>query len=380
MFFLFLFVFVFLNVSLPCPVLHCLQSSPIQAVVGSSLSSIKIVTGTVSLTLSTTVLGVNLAVAQSAAFQTVYIAAIASATGVSSSLITIGTITASPSGRRLLTGNYIPIIMKIAADLVAKVTSRSSNSGSEITIALAPQFPTVIVGNPLVSVAASDSVTSPTYAPSMASPTVFNAGTVATSANGQNTNPSCFAGTELVTLESGGDKQMSEVRMGDRILTVNAKGEQVFSDVVYLPHGANQDRATFTVLTTESGRDLKMTADHFLPAGACATPSTLSVIAASQVVVGDCVQTVSGREQVVSVGKVEGKGIYTVIAMEELIVVNGIVATPYGGVNPTVANIYYNIYRLVYTLAYQGKMTTTLGWVQGATEGLWGMLSLSLSR
>jgi hypothetical protein len=62
------------------------------------------------------------------------------------------------------------------------------------------------------------------------------------------------------------------------------------------------------------------------------------LVAARQIAVGDCVQTVSGREQVVSVNKVDGQGIYTIIAMEELIVVNGIVATPFGGVNPTLAN------------------------------------------
>ena len=212
----------------------------------------------------------------------------------------------------------------------------------------------------------------PTLAPVVAaSPGTFTAGSITTSSNGVNTNNACFAGSELVTLESGSDKQMSEVQIGDRILTVNNKGEQVFSDVVYLPHGANEERTTFTVVTTESGRDLKMTANHILPAGACASPSTLSAIAASQVKVGDCVQTVSGREQVVSINKVEGKGIYTIIAMEELIVVNGIVATPYGGVNPTLANIYYNMHRLAYATMKQ----TSARWMQGTTEMVWGVLS-----
>ena len=148
--------------------------------------------------------------------------------------------------------------------------------------------------------------------------------------------------------------------MGDRVLTINNKGEQVFSDVVYLPHGANQEAATFALLATENGRDIKMTLNHILPAGACASPVSLPMVAASAVTVGDCVQTVDGREQVVSVGKVEGKGIYTVIAMEELIVVNGIVATPFGGVNPTLANIYYNVHRLVYAMSGMQVMPTTV--------------------
>ena len=167
---------------------------------------------------------------------------------------------------------------------------------------------------------------------------------------------------------------MADVQVGDRVLTVNAKGEHVFSAVAYLPHGANQEPAVFTVVATESGRDLKMTEDHFLPAGACAL-STLPYVAAGKVAVGDCVQTVSGREQVVSVGKVEGQGIYTIIAMEELIVVNGIVATPFGGVNPCLANMYYNLHRLAYSL-FAGKPIAAAGrWVQSATEDLWVSMS-----
>ena len=183
---------------------------------------------------------------------------------------------------------------------------------------------------------------------------------------------SCFASTEQVTLESGLFKAISEVQVGDRVLTVTTQGEQVYSDVVYLPHGRNEERTTFAQISTESGRDLKMTMNHYLPAGACAL-STLPMVTASQVTAGDCVQTVTGREQVVSVSKVEGKGIYTIIAMEELIVVNGIVATPYGGINPTLVNIYYNLHRLAYT-AFAGKMVGH-NWLQKATEGLWSGLS-----
>ena len=183
---------------------------------------------------------------------------------------------------------------------------------------------------------------------------------------------SCFASSEQVTLESGATKAMVDVKVGDRILTLNAQGEQVFSDVVYLPHGRNEEHATFAQITTESGHDLKMTMDHFLPAGTCAL-TTLPLVAAGQITVGDCVQTLSGREQVLFVDKIEGKGIYTIIAMEELIVVNGIVATPYGGINPTLVNIYYNLHRLAYT-AFAGKMVDYT-WLQKVTEGVWSVLS-----
>jgi hypothetical protein len=191
----------------------------------------------------------------------------------------------------------------------------------------------------------------------------------------------CFAATERVTLESGVTKAMADVQVGDRVLTVNSNGQAVYSDVVYLPHNINDQSTTFAVIGTESGRDLKMTANHVLPVGACAL-SSLPLVAARQIAVGDCVQTVSGREQVVSVNKVEGKGIYTIIAMEELIVVNDIVATPFGGVNPTLANAYYNLHRLAYS-AWGGKgdeehkhlQGAGRAWLHGAVESFYAAAS-----
>jgi hypothetical protein len=146
----------------------------------------------------------------------------------------------------------------------------------------------------------------------------------------------------------------------------------VYSAVVAVAHGPNTTPTEYVTLTTEGGRDLKMTANHMLPAGACTSPTTaLPVVAASTVSAGDCVETVSGRERVVSVSTVQGEGIYTAIAMEELLVVNGILATPYGGVNPALANVYYNLHRLAYSVAGKALLA-----VQGATEGVWAALAL----
>jgi len=80
---------------------------------------------------------------------------------------------------------------------------------------------------------------------------------------------------------------------------------------------------------------------------------------------------VSGRECVVSVSPVVCADNYTASAMEELLVVNGIVTTPYGGVNPSLANVYYNLHRLVYQVC---GTTILKRLVQGATEGLWRSL------
>ena len=60
--------------------------------------------------------------------------------------------------------------------------------------------------------------------------------------------------------------------------------------------------------------------------------------------------TVSGRDMVFNVETVQGKGLYTIVTKEEYVVVNGIIASPFA-VNHMLANLYYNVHRLVYASA-----------------------------
>ena len=157
----------------------------------------------------------------------------------------------------------------------------------------------------------------------------------------------CFAGSETVDLESGEVRVMSDVRVGDRVLAADAAGRTSYSDVVFVPHRANNDDALFTLITTASGRDIKMTPSHIILAGPCHSSGPLPLTYASSVRVGDCVMTVSGKDMVSTVETVQGKGLYTIVTKEEYVVVNGIIASPFA-VNHMLANLYYNVHRLVY--------------------------------
>ena len=174
---------------------------------------------------------------------------------------------------------------------------------------------------------------------------------------------SCFAGSETVTMESGELKAISSVRVGDRVLAANTAGKTVVSPVVYVPHGANKENALFVHIATNN-RDVKMTNNHILPAGICG--STLPLVYASQVTVGDCIQTVSGQEKVSSIEVVHSEGVYTIVTNEEYVIVNGIIASPFGA-NHMMANMFYNIHRVVYTL-FPVLLTSTL--LHTANEGL----------
>jgi hypothetical protein len=158
----------------------------------------------------------------------------------------------------------------------------------------------------------------------------------------------CFAGSETLSLESGEVRAISDIRVGDRVLSADAAGRTSYSDVVYVPHRANSDNALFTHITTASGRDIKMTPSHIILAGPCHSSASLPLTYASSVSVGDCVMTMSGEDIVSTVKTVQGKGLYTIVTKEEYVVVNGIIASPFAA-NHMLANMYYNFHRFVYS-------------------------------
>ena len=61
-----------------------------------------------------------------------------------------------------------------------------------------------------------------------------------------------------------------------------------------------------------------------------------------------------------------GVGVYTIVTKEEFVVVNGIIASPFG-VNHMMANLYYNMHRFVYSMAPRLLESSLL---QSVNEGL----------
>jgi len=154
----------------------------------------------------------------------------------------------------------------------------------------------------------------------------------------------CFGGSETVQMESGETKALSEVAVGDSILAADRDGNTMFSKVISIPHGANSDPALFTKITTASGKDIQLTADHLIATSPCSN-TDLSLTAASNVEAGMCLKSVDGLEEVVDVTTVKGRGLYTIVTEAEMVVVNGFVASPFA-YNHAVGNAYYNIQRV----------------------------------
>lgn len=154
----------------------------------------------------------------------------------------------------------------------------------------------------------------------------------------------CFSGSDSVSLEGGETKLISEVNVGDRILTADGKGALSYADVVFIPHTANTETASFVELITEKGQTVKMTEKHLVKTcgGDLAYAGSLKPMR--------CVQTVEGDATVTSVRRVQAKGLYTVVTTSEFVVVSGIVASPFS-YSHSIVHGYYNIHRALYKIS-----------------------------
>jgi hypothetical protein len=172
--------------------------------------------------------------------------------------------------------------------------------------------------------------------------------TAGTAGGGGSSTSTCFASSETVQLENGNIITIAEVVVGDRVLAADAAGSPTFAKVVAVPHDAkNTIRAEFTQLITASG-DIKLTGDHLITVSKGCEGTKTQLLAAKDVVVGDCLLTASGALDTVQsvVESVKGTGVHTIVTDAEFVVVNSFVASPFAH-NHAVANAYYNIIRFV---------------------------------
>lgn len=192
--------------------------------------------------------------------------------------------------------------------------------------------------------------------------------------------PFCFAQTEtvrriLTTTPTGSSISadafevvpLSEVKLGDLILSSDFSGTRLtYSPVIAIPHKRNDIEAIFyhfelstgdTENDDDTNNDIKVMSKHVMSVlEQCAqtTPAPSSsnhaptLKLADEVVLSDCLLTVNGYKQISAIHQHKSRaGLMTVVTMEEMVVVNGVVASPFAG-NHAAAHAYYNVYRWVY--------------------------------
>lgn len=145
----------------------------------------------------------------------------------------------------------------------------------------------------------------------------------------------CFARNDTVQLESGGIKDLSDLAIGDRILSCDRNGNFEYSPVVFLPHAPNLTPTAFLEVETSGQKSVRMTRSHLLPL--C---SHGALVPAKSLAVGHCVRTKDGEETISSIKSVTLEGVFTAVTEKEFLVVNGIVASPFSSLAGVVHALY----------------------------------------
>ena len=85
-----------------------------------------------------------------------------------------------------------------------------------------------------------------------------------TEASHPSKNGGCFKGTSTVMTQTGNRKSMSDLEVGDVILTVTSDGQFQFSPVILFLDRDVSKRRQFYVIETESGTTLTVTPSHLI--------------------------------------------------------------------------------------------------------------------
>ena len=146
----------------------------------------------------------------------------------------------------------------------------------------------------------------------------------------------CFPGWARVTVAGGGQKSLSSLAPGDRVMALSGTGQVVFSQVILFLHRDQESCSTFLSLETEDGHRLALTAHHlvFLAPHCRLDSSEYQARFASRAKTGDCVlvHTAEGRvrpSRIISVAVEESMGVYAPLTEAGTLFVDGVLASNY---------------------------------------------------
>jgi hypothetical protein len=159
--------------------------------------------------------------------------------------------------------------------------------------------------------------------------------------NNSESKSSCFAGSQLVLLKNGKYIPISEVMIGDYILTANKNRELSFSPVRFLPHKKNNTYTTFIEIKSNKNKILKLTENHSILVNN-------KMIFASSIKLNDKILTIDGEEIITEINIIKDYGIYTAITENEFIVVNNIIVSSISEVPHDFGVHFYSLLNKVY--------------------------------
>lgn len=177
----------------------------------------------------------------------------------------------------------------------------------------------------------------------------------------------CFTGESTVELKTGHTRSLSNVEIGDKILTMTKSGKLEYSDVVAVPHqGKKSSMENFYTLSTKGEVTLEATAEHLVAvvdAGKRTCDEldiadfigTHKLMSIKKMETGMCIAVARGDKMtVLTVSQIEASSRSTsllsvVTNNRGYPVISGVVASSFA-LNDSIPHFFYDVHRILYKL------------------------------
>ncbi|EDW68258.1 protein hedgehog [Drosophila virilis] len=165
----------------------------------------------------------------------------------------------------------------------------------------------------------------------------------------------CFTPESTALLESGAKKPLSELAIGDRVLSMNGKGQAVYSEVILFMDRNLEQMQNFVQLHTDSGAVLTVTPAHLITVWQPEREALDFVFAdrveeLNYVLVHDATGELRPH-RVIRVSSVRSRGVVAPLTREGTIVVDSVAASCYAVISSqSLAHWGLAPMRLLYTL------------------------------
>nr|ALS19769.1 hedgehog [Novocrania anomala] len=168
----------------------------------------------------------------------------------------------------------------------------------------------------------------------------------------------CFDATGHVTMPDGTSKPMSEVQIGDHVLTVNENGQKDYSEVIMFLHRDDEMQGFYYTLHTGDGDAITLTPSHLLYITDSNNTNSINpraVFAKSAKIGQYLLKSDSQRDlrpkQITKITTSWKQGVYAPLTKHGTLMVDDFVASCYGVIsNQNIAHLAFAPARLLYNI------------------------------
>ncbi|CAF1484815.1 unnamed protein product [Adineta ricciae] len=175
----------------------------------------------------------------------------------------------------------------------------------------------------------STSSTSTTTTETTTTETTSTSETTTTTTTTESTTASCYFGGDYVHLLDGGLRQISSLKVGDRVWALSQDGQYLIDDIIMvIPHGAPQTLTEFYTFTTVENQTISLTDTHFLVIFD-SQDKQMKTISASRVTLNHRLVMINRTISLKQIEIVQRIGFYSPITISGYLLVNNLSTSVY---------------------------------------------------